>query len=261
MKTNHHLRVEKKDSICVLTIDREQQRNSMNIELLEEFEAAFKQIEADKQIRAVIIQGSGSKVFAAGADLKEAAKLTLEKRKVQIELGHAVFNMIEHFRAPVIAAINGHALGGGCELALACDIRIIEEHAKIGLVEVGIGTIAGWGGTQRLAKIVGLGIAKEMIFSGIPLTSTAAKEYGLVNRVMPSGQGLEAATNLAEKIASNGPLAVTLSKTLVNQSSLNDLKRGIELEKKCSDIIFASHDRTEGIHSFLEKRKPTFIGE
>lgn len=252
---------EYRDYICILTINREEQRNSMNIELLKEFKSAFERLTDNKNIRAVIIRGSGPKVFAAGADLKQASNLTKDDRKTQIELGHEVFEQIENFKTPVIAAINGHALGGGCELALACDLRIIEEQAKIGLVEVGIGTIAGWGGTQRLSKIVGLGHAKEMIFTGIPLSGSEAKEIGLVNKVTKQGESLKAACELAEKISSNSPFAVQISKTLVNQSTLNDMKRGIELEKKCSDLVFSSYDRTEGIRSFLEKRKPNFRGE
>jgi len=256
-----HLKVQTKNNIGVIAVAREEVRNSLNIETLHELEKALLAFEPERQIKAVIITGSGPKVFASGADLKEAAQLTAEKRKIQIELGHHVFSLIENFRTPVIAAINGHALGGGCELALACDIRIIEEHAKIGLVEVGIGTIPGWGGTQRLANIVGLGMAKEMIFTGVPLTAAEAKEIRLVNRVVPSGESLQAAVELAERICRNGPYAVQICKMLVNQSVQDRLPSGIRLEKTASQLIFQSKDRTEGIRAFLEKRSPSFTGE
>ncbi|WP_067725047.1 enoyl-CoA hydratase/isomerase family protein [Oceanobacillus damuensis] len=258
---SENLLVEIQGSVGIITINKEEQRNSLNIETLNNLKNVLQSFSDNKEVRAVIITGSGPKVFAAGADLKEAIKLTKEDRKTQTELGHEVFQMIENFRAPVIAAVNGHALGGGCELALACDIRIVEERAKIGLVEVGIGTIPGWGGTQRLSKIVGLGNAKEMILTGIPLSAQEAKEVGLANKVAESGTGLVLALELAEKISKNSPYAVQVAKSLVNQSSLGTLPTGIELEKKASDLIFISHDRTEGIKSFLEKRKPNFTGE
>lgn len=253
--------VELKGSVGVITINKEDKRNSLSLDTLLLLKKVLTSLDENNKVRAVIITGSGSKVFAAGADLKEAIKLTKEDRKTQIDLGHQVFQMIENFRTPVIAAINGHALGGGLELALACDIRIVDERAKVGLVEVGIGTIPGWGGTQRLSNIVGLGNAKEMILTAIPLTAEEAKEKGLANKVAENGKVLEVALELAEKIAKNSPYAVQVAKFLVNQSSLRDLPTGIELEKKVSDLVFISHDRTEGIKSFLEKRKPNFIGE
>lgn len=255
------LLVEIKDSVAVITINKEEQRNSLSLDTLHEFKNVLTSLESNREVKAVIVTGGGSRVFAAGADLKEAIKLTKADRKTQIELGHQVFQMIENFRAPVIAAVNGHALGGGLELALACDIRLIDERAKVGLVEVTIGTIPGWGGTQRLSKIVGLGNAKEMILTGVPLTAEEAREKGLVNKVSKNGQTLADAFEMAEKISENSPYAVKVAKSLVNQSSLATLPAGIELEKTVSDLVFISHDRTEGVKSFLEKRKPNFIGE
>ena len=253
--------LEKEDAIAVVTINRPKALNALNAATLSELDLVFTGLAADSTVSVVIVTGAGEKAFVAGADIAFMQKLTaLEAREFAL-LGQAVLNKIENLPQPVIAAVNGFALGGGCELAMACDIRLAAENARFGQPEVGLGVPPGFAGTQRLPRLVGKGRAKEMLYSAEMIDAQEAYRIGLVNRVCPAADLLGTARTLARKIASRGQVAVRLTKSAVNQGLEMDVARAIAYEAEVFGLAFATGDQREGMTAFLEKRPPDFKGK
>ncbi|MBD8083615.1 enoyl-CoA hydratase-related protein [Chryseobacterium caseinilyticum] len=248
--------VEKEDKISVITINRPTSLNALNAKTIRELSEAFESLDKDEEVRVVIITGSGEKSFVAGADIKEFTDFGQKEAEELARNGHtSLFNKIENLSKPVIAAVNGFALGGGLELAMACHIRYASENAKLGLPEVTLGLIPGYGGTQRLPKLVGKGLANEMIFSAKMIPATRAKEIGLVNEVYPVEELLTKTKELATTIANNSPMAIAKAISAVN---LSDTERGFDTEIQYFGEVFELDDKKEGVAAFLEKRKPNF---
>lgn len=246
----------KEDKLSIITINRPESLNALNAKTIKEISSAINELNKDKSCRVIIITGSGEKSFVAGADIKEFSDFGQEKAEELARNGqNFLFNTIENLSKPVIAAVNGFALGGGLELAMACHIRYASENAKLGLPEVTLGLIPGYGGTQRLPKLVGKGIANEMIFSAKMIPAQRAKEIGLVNEVYPIGELLTKTKELANVIANNSPMAISRAIHAVN---LSDTDKGFETEIKYFGELFELDDKKEGVSAFIEKRKPNF---
>ena len=252
------LLVEKRNRIAFVTINRPDKLNALNAQAKTELKAAFEEIRDDSEVDAVVLTGAGEKGFVAGTDIKELTQLDEQSGKSFSEEGQAVLNLIENLGKPVIAAVNGYALGGGTELALACHIRIASENAKFGQPEVNLGIIPGYGGTQRLARLVGKGRALEMILSGDQIDAQEALRIGLVNKVVPLPDLLKTAEALAAKIISKGQMAVKLALQSVNATHELSLEAGQSLEAELFGRCCKSEDFKEGTTAFLEKRKPVF---
>ncbi|XXF81449.1 enoyl-CoA hydratase-related protein [Myxococcaceae bacterium GXIMD 01537] len=256
---NIRLEQEKGDAIAVLTIDRPKALNALNSKTLQELEHALQSLGADT--RVLIVTGGGEKAFVAGADIAEMASISAAQAREFAALGHRVFQMLEQLPIPTIAAVNGFALGGGCELALACDFIYASEKAKLGLPEVTLGVIPGFGGTQRLARLVGKARAKELIFTADRLDAAKAKEIGLVLEVLPADKLMEHCREVARKMLKNGPLAISQAKRVIEFGSDQDLRAANELERQGFAVLFGSEDQREGMKAFLEKRPATFTGK
>ena len=254
------IKLEKDGAVATLTINRPQVYNALNRQVLGELSAALDDLERDPDVRVVIITGEGDRAFVAGADIAEMKPMTVAEARAFGMFGQRVFEKIERLSKPVIAAINGYALGGGCELALACDIRLASDRAKLGQPEVTFGITCGFGGTQRLARLVGPAWAKQLVFTGDMIDADTAARIGLVNEVVPHGELLSRAKEMADKIASRAPVAVSLSKTAVNVGLEAGLNAGLQLEAEVFGECFASQDQKEGMVAFLEKRKANFTG-
>ena len=237
--------------------------NTLSAKTLAELSTAFDAIEADDAIRAVIITGAGQYVFIGGADINEFLELANDGARAlaAMKRGADFFARIETFRKPVIAAINGVCAGGGCELAMACDIRIMAETAKIGQPEIKLGIIPGWGGTQRLPQLVGRGRALMLMFSGDMISAIEAERCGLINEVVPDNQVLAKAKNVARMLATQAPLALAAIKRAVKTGLDEGLERGIEAEQSEMSALFGSADTQEGVTAFLQKRRPKFSGK
>lgn len=258
MKTYNTLRFEVQEGIARLTITRPKALNALNSEVLTELEQVLKEVTDKAEIRVLLITGEGEKAFVAGADIAEMLeKSPLEARRFA-QHGQNVFARLEELPIPVLAAINGFALGGGCELAMACDIRIAAEHAKFGQPETGLGITPGFAGTQRLARLVGAGRALELILSGATIDAAEAWRIGLVNKVAPKNQLLEAAMDLARKLAARSPVALELSKKAVYKGSETDFNTAQAYETEVFALCFAAPDQKEGMRAFLEKRQGKF---
>ena len=254
----NYIQYEQKDAIAVLTISREKALNALNSEVLGELDAAIDAIDLDT-VRCLIITGAGQKSFVAGADIGEMSTLTKEEGEAFGKKGNDVFRKIETLPIPVIAAVNGFALGGGCELSMSCDIRLASENAVFGQPETGLGITPGFGGTQRLARIIPVGKAKEMLYAGTKVKAAEALTLGLVNAVYPSEELLPAAEKLAGKIARNAPIAVRASKKAVNDGLQVSIDEGIAIEEKLFGSYFESADQRNGMAAFLNKEKaPAF---
>lgn len=256
-----NVRVDIRDGLLVLTIDRPKVLNALNAETVEEIYRVFAAARDDANVRAVIVTGGGEKAFVAGADINELAQKTFITGKETSERGQFIFSFIERFPKPVIAAINGFALGGGCELAMACHIRIASEKAQIGLPEVSLGIIPGYGGTQRMARLLGKGKALELICTGDRIGAAEAERIGLVNKVVPPDQLLSTAEEMARKIMSRGPLAIRAAIEAVMSGSEMPFAEGQFLEATLFGFLCASDDTKEGLRAFLEKRQPNFAGK
>lgn len=253
--------LERQGSIATVTVNRPQALNALNADTLKELGQAFAELGADDAVSVVILTGAGEKAFVAGADISFMKDLTaIEARKFAL-LGQEVFNTIENLPQPVIAAINGFALGGGCELAMACDIRIAAENAKFGQPEVSLGVPPGFAGTQRLPRIVGKGRAKELLYTAEMIDAQEAYRIGLVNKVTTGEELLAAAVKMATKIAAKGQVAIRLTKSAVNQGLEMDSARGMAYEAEVFGLVFSTTDQKEGMTAFLEKRKPEFTGK
>jgi enoyl-CoA hydratase len=252
---------EKKDNIGLLTINRPEKMNAISRELTSELKQLLDEIESDEELRILVITGAGDKAFVAGADVNEIVDREAKMGRRVSKERQEIFSRIENLHVPSVAAVNGYALGGGLELALACSIRICSEKAQFGAPEVKLGIIPGDGGTQRLPRLVGLGRAMEMILTGDFIDAQEACRIGLVNRVVPPEKLMSAAMELAQKIASRPPLAVRYAKEAVNRSQEGATGSGFALESFLHALSCTTEDKKEGVAAFLEKRKGEFKGK
>ena len=252
-----HLVIEKENKVGVLRINRPEAMNSLNTEVLEELLMAVEQVKNDQDIFVLVITGEG-KAFVAGADISEMSTMDPVQARSFAEAGLKVFREIESMEKPVIAAVNGFALGGGCELAMACDIRIASTKAKFGQPEVGLGVTPGFGGTVRLSRLVGPAKAKELIYTGNIIKADEALGIGLVNSVSEPEELMGAAMEMANKISSNAQLAVRYSKQSINRSFETDVETAMDIERNLFGLCFSTEDQKEGMKAFGEKRKPDF---
>ncbi|MCE1235847.1 MAG: enoyl-CoA hydratase-related protein [Hyphomicrobiales bacterium] len=258
MNTYETLLVERRDAVAIVTINRPKALNALNAATVSDLSKAIAAIGADPSIRVVIITGSGEKAFVAGADITEMQAMSASEGRAWGRLGQQVFASLEALPQPVIAAVNGFALGGGCELAMACDIRIAAENARFGQPESGLGITPGFGGTQRLPRLVGAGRAKELLFTADVVDAAEAYRIGLVNKVVPVGRALEEALAMAAKIMARSPVAVGYCKAAVEVGMNVDLASAIAYEAELFGLCFAAPDQKEGMTAFVEKRKPVF---
>ena len=249
-----HLLLETKGQIAILKINNPKSLNALNIATMTELNDCLAGIETNKDIRVVILTGEGTKAFVAGADIAEMAKLTAAEGRSMSLLGKKTFQRIETMPQVVIAAVNGYALGGGCELAMACDIRIAAENAVFGQPECGLGIIPGFGGTQRLARLVGKGIAKELIFTCSRIDAQEAYRIGLANKVVPQAELMDTCMAMAEKLLAQSSYAIAMAKACIETGSNTDLDSGLELESVSIGLTFSTHDKEEGMAAFLERR-------
>jgi len=261
MERYTNLLVEKIENLMIVTINRPDRMNALNRETLYEGARLVKDLQYEKEVRGVIFTGAGDKAFCAGADLKERASMDAGEVRLMVQTIRDTFTSIENLPVPVICAINGYALGGGLEMALACDIRIASENARMGLTETSLGIIPGGGGTQRLSRLIGRGKAKEMILTAGMIEAAEAYELGIVNRVVPRGKALEASIEMARKIAANAPVAVRQAKFAINRGMEVDINTGLSMEASAYEICISTKDRVEALVAFKEKRKPDFKGE
>lgn len=254
------IRSHREGAIAEVVVERPERLNALNSTSLRQLLATVQELAADTTVHVVILTGAGERAFIAGADIAEMVDLSPQEALAFAELGQAVCRAIEEAPQPYIAAVNGYALGGGCELALACDIRLASEQAVFGQPEVTLGIPPGWGGTQRLARVVPAGIARELLYTGRRLTATEALQLGLVNAVYPASELLARARELAERIAANGPLAVRWTKAAVRCGLEHGLLAGLASERQYFALAFTTDDQREGMRAFLEKRRPQFRG-
>ncbi|MGE5372694.1 MAG: short-chain-enoyl-CoA hydratase [Solirubrobacterales bacterium] len=254
----NNLILEKEGDLAILTINRPAALNALNSETLAELEQVVDGLAADASVKVVIVTGAGEKAFVAGADIAFMQPLTAVEGKKFGELGQRVFRKIEKLPQAVIAAVNGFALGGGCELAMSCDIRVASEKAKFGQPEVGLGITPGFGGTQRLARLIGEGMAKELIFTADVIDANEALRVGLVNHVIPPAELMDYCKAMAGRILAKGPLAVQFSKQAINEGMQVDIDRAMTIEADLFGLCFATEDQKEGMSAFVEKRKPAF---
>lgn len=248
------------DRIATVTINRPDKLNALNAQCKGELKQFFTSTKADHNVDVVILTGAGEKAFVAGTDISELPSLDVQSGREFAEGGQAVFDLIQHLGKPVIAAVNGYALGGGCEVALACHIRIASDNAKFGQPEVNLGIIPGYGGTQRLARLVGLGKAAELILTGDQIDAHEALRIGLVNKVVPQNELIPAAVAIAKTILSKGQIAVRIALKALNASLEMPLSEGLRVEAALFGECCGTQDFKEGTNAFLEKRKPTFTG-
>lgn len=254
------LLVERRERVAIITINRPEKRNALNIQTREDGAAALDELREDSSVGVVVFTGAGDKAFVAGADIAEfAGRTAITQREVM--LGRSLFTAIDSFPKPVIAMVNGYCLGGGCELALACDLRIASESASFGQPEINLGIIPGGGGTQRLTRLVGEGKAMELILTGDIIDARTAFNLGLVNMVVPAAD-LEAKTmEIANRISEKSPIALRMAKEAVKVASRSNLDEGLRREVDLFALCFSSEDKDEGVKAFLEKRKPAFKGK
>lgn len=251
---------EQDKNIGIITLNRPKSLNSVNTKLMEELNLAFDEIAKDDNVSAVILTG-GEKVFAAGADIKEVSKLnTPFEAHGFVSTAQRLFNKVERMEKPVIAAVSGLAFGAGCELCLACDIRLAAESALFGQPEIKIGLIPGGGGTQRLPRLIGIGRAKELLYSGDPIDAQEAYRIGLANKVFPVSSLIDETKKMAFKFAQQAGCALKLTKMVVNDGMNMDLQSALSYEERSFEMLFSTEDQKEGVSAFLEKRKPQFKG-
>jgi len=253
------VRTDVSESIATLIIDRPEVRNALDLDTVAAVREALGRLETDASVGVVIITGAGESAFVSGADINDIRERGRDEGLAAIN--SSLFAEIERFPRPTIAAVNGYALGGGCELALACDIRIASDTAKFGQPELGLGIIPGAGATQRLPRLVGMGRAKHMILTGEVIDAKQALEIGLVSAIAPAGQLQLRARELAKKILRQGPLAARLAKIALNASGRVDMDSGLLIETLAQALCYSSEDKLEGTSAFLEKRKPKFTGK
>ncbi len=256
-----NLLFENQDGVGIITLNRPKALNALNQATLEELNQIADRLAQDTSVKVIIITGSGEKAFVGGADIPQMQPMSAMESRNFAKFGQGVFNKIENLPQPVIAAINGYALGGGCELAMACDIRVASDKAKFGQPEVTLGITPGFAGTQRLPRLIGKGRAKELLYTGDIIDANEAYRLGLVNKVVPAEELMPAVTALAQKILSRAPVAVQLCKAAVNEGLDTDLETGTAYEAEVFGLCFATADQKEGMGAFVEKRKAQFIGK
>lgn len=256
-----NLQIEHNAGLCTVRVNRPQALNALNPEVLLELGTFAHEINKNPEIKAVIITGAGEKAFVAGADIAAMKEMTALQAKEFCDLGHRVMKLIESAHKPVIAAVNGFCLGGGLELALSCDFIYASENAKLGLPEVNLGIFPGFGGTQRLSRLIGKNKAKELIFTAKMLSAAEAKEWGILNKVTSPADLLKEVEATAREIMKKGPIAVQLAKQAVNQGTDLDINSGLAIEKALFPTVFSTDDKLEGVSAFLEKRKAEFKGK
>jgi enoyl-CoA hydratase len=252
------IRVEHEGAVAVVTVDRQDALNALDVETLTQLRDGLRELAADSHTRVVILTGAGEKAFIAGADIKYMSGLDVDQAKEWGALGHEAGRLLETMPQPTIAAVNGFALGGGCELALACDIRYAASTAKLGQPEVNLGIIPGWGGTQRLARVCGVGVAKELIYTGRTVDAEEAQRIQLVSAI--HDPVLDRARETAALLASKSPVALRLMKALANRALGGDHAANLEAEGDAFGELFSSADAKEGLSAFVEKRPPRFLG-
>lgn len=250
----NNVMLEVADQIATVTINRPKSLNALNTETLTELNQCFSELEKRKDVRVVILTGAGSKSFVAGADISEMVNATPAEGRAMSLLALETFNKLENMPQVTIAAVNGYALGGGCEICMSCDIRIAAENAVFGQPECGLGIIPGFGGTQRLARLIGKGRAKELIFTCDRIDAQEAYRIGLANKVVPAEELMDACRKMASKILSKASYAVSIAKSVINAGMDMDLTNGLKLEADAFAVTFATHDKQEGMTAFLEKR-------
>ncbi len=254
--------VERKENYAVITLNRPKVLNALNQALMAELDAALDELTADESVRAVVLTGAGERAFAAGADIGEFNALPSASVAAEFSLrGQAVTNKIERLPKPVVAAVNGFALGGGCELAMACDICIAADTARLGQAEINLGITPGYGGTQRLPRLVGKGAAKLLCLTGDHITADEALRIGLVDRVVPAADLLAEAEALAAKLAGKAPVVMAAIKQAINVGTEGTLADGLAFEAAQFGLVFDTQDRVEGVNAFLEKRRPMWQGK
>ncbi len=254
-----NVKFEARDRIAWITIHRPEVRNALDLQTVNELHAIFSEFNQSEDVGVVVLTGAGEKVFVSGADIRDIqARKTMDALK---GINSRLFKVVEDCEKPVIAAVNGFAFGGGCELALSCDIRICSDHAKFGLPEASLGIIPAAGGMYRLARVAGIGITKELVLTGEPMDAQRAYQVGLVSRVVPQNELLKTAEQLCQKILSRGPLAIRLAKRSLNLITQMPTEAAMALESFVQGILFESEDKQEGTSAFLEKRHPHFKGK
>jgi enoyl-CoA hydratase len=258
-ETYETLLLEKRERVAIITINRPEKRNALNIKTREEGAALLEELRSDTSVGVVVFTGAGDKAFIAGADIAEFAGRTSTMQR-DVMMIRSLFTAIDTFPKPVIAMVNGYCLGGGCELALACDIRVASENASFGQPEINLGIIPGGGGTQRLTRLVGEGKAMEMILTGEIIDARTAHAIGLVNHVFPADQLQAKTMEIAQRIAEKSPIALQLAKEAVKLASRSNLDEGLRREVDLFALCFSTEDKDEGVSAFLEKRKAVFKG-
>jgi enoyl-CoA hydratase len=256
----NYVRVEWDAEIAVVTVDRQDKLNALNAEVVREIGEVFESLQDDDKVRGVILTGAGTKAFVAGADIGELATMDSVSGVRVSRDGQRVFRLIEHFPKPVLAAVGGYALGGGCELAIACHMRIASEKARFGLPEVGLGIIPGYGGTIRLARLIGLGRAIEMTLTGEMMDARRALDVGLVSAVVDPEILLDEAKSLLRKVTKNGPVAVRMALESIYRGLDTSTAEGLDFESALFGLLASTEDMKEGMSAFLEKRQPDFRG-
>ena len=261
MPTFQNLKFEKKNSIAYVTINRPEKLNALNMATMEELRTAFTAIREDREVRVAILTGEGPKSFVAGADIAELNRHNTVSAKEYTHKGQSVLDLIEDLGKPTIACINGFAFGGGCELAMACTMRLASDNAKLGQPEVKLGIMAGYGGSQRLPRLVGKGLAMQLLLTGEAISAQEAHRIGLVNEVVPQAELIKRAEEIAAKIIANAPLAVQYTMEAVNHGMEMTLRDGLYLEATLFGVCCATEDKNEGTSAFLEKRAAKFSGK
>ena len=254
------VRVEMEDRLAIVAINRPDALNALNSAVLRELSMTIEHLSMAADVGAIILTGAGDRAFVAGADIKEMVGLSALEMRSFSEAGRRLGDTMAACNKPILAAINGYALGGGCELALACDIRIASDRAKLGQPEVNIGIIPGFGGSQRLPRLVGLGWASEMVYTGDAIDSATAERIGLVNRVVPAERLLEETKALARKILEKSPAAIALAKACLRSALEMPLAAGLDFETAAFGVVGSTKDKEEGMRAFIEKRKPSWKG-
>lgn len=252
---------EKTEGVATITLNRPEALNAFSKEVVEEVLHALEDAKTDENIRVVVLTGAGEKAFSSGADIKAMAGMTVLKARELSLMGEKLCLSFENFEKPVIAAINGYALGGGLEVAMACDLRIASETARMGQTEINIGFIPGWGGTQRLTRLIGRTKAKELVFTGKMIDAKTAEQLGILNMIVPPDKFRESVRQFAQDLASKAPLAVRVAKALINKGADISLDSALALEREGFCVVASSEDLKEGVSAFTEKRKPVFRGK
>ncbi len=260
MSDLRYIRVEWDGDLAVVTVDRPEKLNALNSDVISELGQVFEGLRGDDKVRGVLVTGAGEKAFVAGADIGELARMDSISGVAVSRDGQEVFRAIERFPKPVLAAVGGYALGGGCELALACHLRVAGDNARFGLPEVGLGIIPGYGGTIRLARLVGLGRAIELTLTGEMIDAERAREMGLVSAVVPRTELLDRAKEMLRKITKNGPVAVRMALESVYRALDTSTQEALDYESSLFGLLASTDDMKEGMSAFLEKRKPAFKG-